>query len=78
MREADRAVVYVRIPTNLGPNQRRIRPHPLRQPTVTTIELFAIPLPPNPAPYEEWRSDRPDYLYDTVSNPELHADEQVM
>ena len=22
-------------------------------------------------------ADRPDYLYDTVSNPELHADEQV-
>jgi len=48
-------------------------------PTVATVELLATPLPPNPGPYEEWRSDRPDYLrtYDMVFAAERHADEQV-
>ena len=46
---------------------------------MTTVELLATPLPPNPAPYEEWRSDRPDYLrtYDMVLAAERHADDQV-
>ena len=46
---------------------------------MTTVELLATPLPPNPAPYEEWRSDRPDYLrtYDMVFAAERYADEQV-
>jgi len=46
---------------------------------MTTVELLTTPLPPNPVPYEKWRSDRPDYLrtYDMVFAAERHADEQA-
>lgn len=46
---------------------------------MTTVELLATPLPLDPAPYEEWRSDQPEYLatYDMVFAAERHADEQV-
>ena len=46
---------------------------------MTMIELSASPLPREPAPSEEWRVHRPDYLsvYNFVLNAECHANEQV-
>ena len=46
---------------------------------MTTIELSASPLPRKPAPSEEWRVHRPDYLsvYNLVLDAERHANEQV-
>jgi hypothetical protein len=46
---------------------------------MTTIELSTTLLPPKPAPSEEWRASRPDYLsmYRLVLGAECHANEQV-
>jgi len=46
---------------------------------MTTIELSVNSLPRKPAPSEEWRMHRPDYLsvYNLVLDAERHANEQV-
>ena len=46
---------------------------------MTTIKLSASPLPRKPAPFEDWRVYRPDYLsvYNLVLDAERHANEQV-